>query len=51
MMTLAIASARAASVPGRTRSQISEREASHVRAGSMVIIFEPRCMQSTIQCP
>ena len=51
MRTFAMAMARAASVPGRTRSHTSERAASQVRAGSMVIILVPRCMQSTIQWP
>ena len=51
MMTLSMAMAKAASVPGRTRSQYAEREASQVSDGSMVIILEPRCMQSTIQPP
>ena len=51
MMTFMKPSARAASVPGRTRSHFSERPAIHVSCGSMVMIFVPRFMASTIQWP
>ncbi len=51
MMTFMKPSARAASVPGRTRSHFSERPAIQVSCGSMVMTFVPRFMASMIQWP
>ena len=51
MMVLSMAMPSAPSVPGRTCSQTSALAPSHVRRGSMEMIFVPICMHSTIQWP
>ena len=51
MMTLHSASAKAASVPGRTCRNTSALPATHVSMGSMTMSLLPRFMLSTIQWP
>lgn len=50
-MTLMMASAKAASVPGRSRKNRSAFDAIQVMRGSTTTNLLPRLMQSTIQCP
>ena len=51
MMTFIMPRARAASVPGRRRSQYFDFAAIQVSCGSMVTSSLPRFMASTIQWP
>ena len=51
MMTLQNAMPSAASVPGRTCSQMSARAASHVRRGSTTMNFVPMAYMSTMAWP
>ena len=51
MITFIMASASAASVPGRTGRCTSALAESHVTLGSIITIFMPRFMRSTTQWP
>jgi len=51
MMTFRKPIARAPSVPGRSCSHWSAREAKNDRRGSMQMILLPFFMRSVIQCP